>query len=225
MGSEVRKEDIEEIIISIGNKKDDLRIKGMENIHPMYEALVALMKRQLKDEEIASMIYDEESLRLTLAADVFLERVSSDKKEMIRDKIRRRKPIEEVIENAALCLSENKRIKDGELLYHLDLRDKDRYFKKALISEKPQSLYLSPDELNAIKKKKEKIKRNSLIIKVAGSLAAAGLLYLSFLGGVKYSEIRESKRNLNSLMNKEVTSYSEKSQKIKYILYSAYINQ
>lgn len=183
------KEEIKEIVIKISEEKQDLRISGMGNIHPIYEALIALLRRQLKDDEIVGFIKDEESLRQALAEDYFLEYIQPDKRTELINAVKSGKSLREIVDQTALILSENKRIKDGKVLYRADSSNNSRYFLKSLSAANPHNIYVETYELKRIEEKAKKVR---IISKIKYAAAAALTAFLLLKGSCAVKSWRDS---------------------------------
>jgi len=207
MANQNKKDNLQEIVIKLTEQKSDLRIPGMQDIHPMYEALIALLRKQLKDDELVTAINDEESLRRVLAADVFLENLPSNKRDKLITSLKSGKSLKEIVDEAALALSEDKRTQDGNILYRADQQSPDKYFMKALTRANPYNIYLEKVELDLIKRKTANIKKIDKIKKIiiaasVGVLISCGIYLFKnryVIGGYlqSYYTSEESEKTIN----------------------------
>lgn len=154
----------------------DLHIEGMENVHPIHEAIAALLCQNLPQNAIVSRFnQDPRSLNAVLIANA-LYGAARNKDELMR-KVTSGAPLEEIIAQAALEISEGKRIKDGVVLIEHPSREfEDKYLIRAFREGYGNKLYISQSSLdNAKRKAKELKKETRTAYWVATGFLAAGL--------------------------------------------------
>lgn len=203
---QINKNNLVEIVIGLGKKKDDLRIQGMQNIHPMYEALIALLRKQLKDDEIKDTIIDEKSLRTALVTDVFLEWVKPSYQSNLKSLLKSGKPLKEIVDQAALQIAEGKRMQDGNILYRADGQNPDKFFMKALKKAKPCYIYIEKAELDSIKKRKDEIKKKNKIKKIVLAALAGFLITMGIYGIINYKKIYKDIKLYREMKKSEETT-------------------
>jgi tetrahydromethanopterin S-methyltransferase subunit F len=157
-------------------------VQGLSNIHPIYEALTALLKKNLADQQFVNRYAkDENSLRESIAADVLLEHVKPKEKQHFMSLFQSGATLKDIVDGAALSIAENKRIKDGRILYlAADEAYSEPYFMAALKNISPSMVYIDSSAIEDVREKAKRVKRRRKL-KIIGGIAAgaAGLILLA----------------------------------------------
>lgn len=176
------------IVLKLTKDEPELSVAGLSNIHPIYEAVIALLKQQLTDTEIATCFskYDgKEGIKSVLLVDALLEEYkkipayTNNLKQMLLSG----KPISEITTMAALYMSENKRVQDGQVIQRVGYSE-DKYVMKALKMLSPSEVYVKGSEIDKLKVKAKKMQGN----RIRGVIAAIGLTALSCFACYEYGK-------------------------------------
>ena len=141
-------EEVIRLVISMAEEKEEeapLHITGLENIHPLYEALIALLRQNLDDATIAGgFARSPESLRDVLVIDGLLPFLRQHQRKSLEGLLSQGKPLKEVLEYGALLLAEERRIADGNVVRCAAGAGHPGYFFMATLpAASPQHLFLS----------------------------------------------------------------------------------
>ena len=136
-------------------------------IHPIYEAVVALLIKCVSDEEAKKRLLkgDEESVKSILIVDKLLEVLKDNsQKQQLRTMLSSGQSLDAIIEKSALYLSEGKRTDGGDVLYRIDaLQPKQRRYlirKIRRIRRKyPLGVYIKTDVFDYINKNAGKFRK------------------------------------------------------------------
>lgn len=174
---------VPKIIINIGGSKPNLRVNGLDGIHPMYEALIALFRKNLSEQSVVTRFAkDENTLRASIAADTLLDRLSEVYQRNVRAEFEKGSPLDVIVDTVAIAIAENKRTKDGKLLYSAsEEAGKNPYFLKALRKADPRDVYVAYDAIPEIRERAKWMKRRGIAYKAisitAGILLTGLVLY------------------------------------------------
>lgn len=173
-------DEIINLIIRIAEEKEEnepLHVSGLESIHPMYEALIALLKQNLNDASIAQRFAkNPDSLREVLVVDGMLPFLRPEQKHSLEKLLTQGAPLKEIFERGSLLIAEDRRVMNGEIIRNAGQQGARGYFfKMALPSVSPQNLYLSADELNRVQTKATKFKKYA----IRGALIGTAALMLT----------------------------------------------
>jgi hypothetical protein len=157
----------------------------MGDIHPIHEAVVALLKSQVSDSEAQQCLQrtEKDAIKEIIVADVFMGRVRNETwKNELRAMLREGKPLELLIDKAALYLSENKRVHEGDVLYRPSLLPADtrRYVEKrtkGFVKNHPNSIYIQKGVIDYVDANKRRFKRNKRIGYALIGAISLGLAY------------------------------------------------
>ena len=200
------------------NKKENLLdvIKGLflerssnfyhENgeIHPIYEAVAALLIKSLDDEEAINRLLNPngESLKSVLITDGILGRLKEDyQRGQLRQMLSSGNSLDNIIEQGALYLSENKRVCDGDILYRTDelprRRRKDLLKRiKKIIKDEPRYIYIKKDLSDYLERNAKKFRRNRIIkYSIIWGITLSTLMGGCFLN--KYDNKTETQQETN----------------------------
>ncbi len=190
---------LDTIIIRIVEEKEEqgpLHVDGLENIHPMHEALVALFKQNLNDQEIAERYAkNAESIREVLVVDALLPYLNSTQCQSIKHLLSQGSPLKEILEHGALLLAEERRIRDGNVIRNAENYGFSRpylkagllnaplnlFFKLALSTFSPRDIYFTQQVADKLKEKEKTYKTCAMRTIAIGAVAAL------ILGNVVYS--------------------------------------
>ncbi|MBU3913748.1 MAG: tetratricopeptide repeat protein [Nanoarchaeota archaeon] len=180
---------IGQIVIKVSENKSDLRISGMENIHPIYEALIALLRRHVPDTKIAQrFVKDENSLREFFATDTLLDILKKpEQTRNLEEAFSSGKTLKEIAEMAALYISEGKLAKEGKVLHTVTEKSyRDPLFMKALKKAKPESVYVEGKEIERISQESSKMRKRRKYGRIITGILIAGLASTGYYGSKKY---------------------------------------
>jgi hypothetical protein len=191
MGNNNPEDDLVRIVVKIGEKKKDLRVKGLSNVHPIYEALTALLKQNISDSSIVSRyLKDENSLREIIAADALIDYIGPRRKQNLKPLLESGAGLKEIVESAALNIAENKRTVNGEILSPLSEVEnevlKDFYGNARSLDS--NQLYISNSALGYLKGNSNKFREKKMAKYSILSAAAAVLILFSGIGGCIYGQ-------------------------------------
>ncbi len=198
--------DLIRIVIKNVEKKPNLRIQGGERIHPICEALIALLRQQFSDPELVKFITSEQDLRKVLAADAIIDYVPENKRSELKHKLMSNPTFDELVNMAALYIAENKRIQDGLVLRQAsDETYKDKYFMRALRKASPTKVYVERSEIQNVHEKARKMKKRGRCL---GIVTTVGLLALGISGYLYRTKI-VNYTNYASKFRTEISSLQE----------------
>lgn len=176
-------DDLVKIVLKMGEKKPTLRIEGMGSIHPIYEALIALLRRHLGDKEIAARFArNEESLREVLFTDIVMDQLTPQNKEQLKTLLISGASLKEVVGRAAVYLSDGKKTQDNQILKNISAMSNNPYFMKSLKAVNPEKVYIETAEIERIEKRSNKKKKNRLTALISASIGivlCAGTAYFA----------------------------------------------
>lgn len=206
------------IVLKIVEGRENLRVDGLENIHPMYEALIALLKRNLGDDEVVRRFAkDENSLKDVLVTESFLANLTSSNANEIRRLFNSGASLKDITERAALYISEGKRTQGGRALYQLSRQSGSDSLKKVLGKANLGNVYVEYSEIQELKGKAETRKKVLKYSGIAAGVLTAAMAVAGYFGYNKISSmIKEnaamlmSPRNKISELEKQLNSENEK---------------
>ena len=189
-------DDISRIVIKIGakkteDKKKNLRVEGLNNIHPIYEAVIALYKKYLSDSYVFNRFkinekLNEDILRTVFATDALLDKLSDSQRKQVEGMFVSGSSLDEIVDMAALQITEDKRTKDGKVLYSTSEHGGwDKYFMKSLSYSPPSCIYFQSSELDNIKSRayimRKKRKTRTIITASLGALLLlCGIIFKNY---------------------------------------------
>ena len=191
-------QDLEHIVIKIGEQKKVLRVEGLNNIHPIYEAVIALLRKNLQDKDICErFLKDENSLREILVADAILDRLNSYQKNSLISLLKSGSSLKEIVDRAAIDIAEDKRAKDGKVLYSAqNYANESNYFMNALKYAPANSIYINSSEIPKIQEKARQIKKNRIMGFIAAGIASITLLFGGYLAWRYFSLKSPEEQNI-----------------------------
>jgi len=204
-------ENLDRIIIKLIEEKPNLRISGGEKLHPIYEAVLALLKQQFSDERIMEIIESESDLRKVLALDSIVDYIPSEKREQFMRETRDVKDYAEILNKAALYIAENKRVSDGKVLHPVSEFEMQKYFLKAIKKANPNEIYLTESIVPKLEKKAEKIKRRKTRRIVFACILSSVLGLWAYNSGGKTLEYLSLLSDKNRLENELADLYRKNS--------------
>lgn len=161
------------------------------DVHPMYEALSALLKTQLTDETARKRLLmgKKDDLKAILLADYVVGSVSSAaQKNEIRKLLESGQSIDAIAERAAVYLAETKRSNEGDILQTLSglSRADQRNFRnniKAIATTFPGRIYLKKEVIDHLRQNKIKFQAYLALkyVGFAAAIAGAGTAAYMFL--------------------------------------------
>jgi len=176
------------IIMKIGQGKGNLRVQGMKDIHPMYEALTALFKKNLSDSQIvARYAKDEKSLREVITTEALLDRVPGNRKSHLISQLTSGKDLAELTDFAALEIAEGKRTKDGAVLEKASNHAYKPFFGMALSNASMYNIYIDKREVDRINENAQKIQFKTVLAITTSAISAIALAASIYLGYVNIS--------------------------------------
>ena len=176
------------VIMKVGDGKGNLRVQGLKDIHPIYEALTALFKKNLSDSQIvARYAKDEKSLREVIAVEALLDRVPENRKIDLASKLTSGKDLAELTDFAALEIAEGKRTKDGAVLEKASNHIYKPFFKKALSNAEMYNVYIDKRELDKINENAKIAQIKTVWAITASAITAIALAASIYLGYVNIS--------------------------------------
>jgi len=194
-------EDLERIIIKLGDEKLNLRLNGGEKLHPIYEAVLALLKQHLTDEQIVKRMNDESDLKKILAIDSLIDSIPEPKRQEFQKKINSISNYNEILSLASLYLAENKRIYDGNSLIPVSDFKMQEYILRAIKKAEPENIFVNnkviPDLEKRAKKIRKKMIRKTIALAVLSATVGAGV-YFNRGAIVEGFKLIYSKENLKS---------------------------
>ncbi|MFA6022661.1 MAG: hypothetical protein WC781_01085 [Candidatus Pacearchaeota archaeon] len=172
------------LVVSIGEKKKDLRIEGLNNVHPIYEATAALLQRHLQDSDIhARFVKDENSLREVIATEALLDYLPDKYKQPLKNQMKTGSPLKEIVSLASLYISEDKRTQDGKPLNKVSSSDlSDKYFRKAITKSTLSEVYIQQSEMESLRTKAKELKQSAKSRLISYAVGGSVLTLLA-LGG------------------------------------------
>ncbi|MDD5192124.1 MAG: hypothetical protein PHH54_00895 [Candidatus Nanoarchaeia archaeon] len=193
----MEKNNLTEKIAGLYSKKSSNFSTEEGIIHPIYEALTALLKEQVSDEEAKKRLIEEgqRGIKSVIIADGFLEMITqANSRNDIKNMLNSGRPLAEIIDRAALYIADDKRTKDGLVLIRSDSEKTDTCFRKALKKANPNLLYLEREELQKIKDRGEKMKKNRPA-KIFATIALA--LVIAFAGNTYKNSLKKYDLNFS----------------------------
>ncbi|MFH1586137.1 MAG: hypothetical protein ABIB79_05200 [archaeon] len=172
-------------------------------IHPIYEATAALLKNQLTDQEARKRLLDSkdaDSIKSVLTIDYLLGTLKDNScKTKLRSMFNSGRSLTNLIEYASLCLSEDKRIENGNVLYNLQTISKET--KKNLVREikkknLSRDLYVRKDYVNSLERKAVSFRNRRNFKKFL-----VGVLICSFITGGCYMFNNYELKRINKTEN------------------------
>ncbi len=150
--------------------------------HPIYEALAALLKDQVSDEDAEKRLLaeGEKGLKSVIIADGFLEFLKPQQREEIKRMLSSGRPLRDIIDKASLFNAEDKRSKDGMALYRADSKSSEIPLRKVLKRADYARVYIESEEIERLKKETKKMREVSKYKRIAAGILVGALL----LGGL-----------------------------------------
>lgn len=168
------------IVIKIGEKRKSLQIKGLGFVHPMHEALIALLRNYLGDGSIVQRyVKDEQALRNIIATDAMMDNVPSGERAGIERALADNQPLERIVELASLAIVGNKRLIGGRLMVPLSQKselNENKYTLKSLGEISLDNVYVPESEVEKV------VKGNEHRKKVRKGYLIAGAIGIGLLG-------------------------------------------
>lgn len=176
------KDELSNILEEIGKKRPDLRIPHLEKIHPIYEALTALLRQHLPDDSIVRRYAkNEQSLRAIIATDVLLDYLGKKNSDNITKVLASGAPLNEIVERISLEIAEGKRVQEGKILVKITAEvEKDPYLEKKLKDINQSGIYIEKDKIPQFKEDVEKIKKIKKIKKFVYLVISCAALTIGF---------------------------------------------
>lgn len=180
-----KKENLLEIIEKLFLERSSNFYNETGKIHPIYEAVAALLTQLLDDEEAIKRLLssDKESLKSVIITDGILGRLKEDEqKRQLRQMLSSESSLDDIIERGALYLSETKRTSEGDILYRIDkIPERQRRDLlgeiKRVRKNYPDCIYIKKDILNYLDRNTKKFRRNKIIkYFIIGTLALGTLI-------------------------------------------------
>lgn len=197
----MKEDSLIEKIRGLYSKKSSNFSTGEGKVHPIYEALAALLKEQVSDKDAEKRLIEEgeKGIKSVIIADGLLGMLSSCQREDIKSMFGSGKSLAEIINKASLYIADDKRAKDGFVLVRANSEKPNSCFRKALKKADVSLLYIETNELNKIKDRAEKIKKR-IPKKILACLAIASMLTFSgFLYKSQLKKYHLSLSHYNSL--------------------------
>lgn len=189
--------ELERIVIKIGEEKPNLRIKGGEKLHPIYEAVLALLKQHLSDEQIVKRMNNESDLKKIIAIDSFIDIIPEGKKAEFIGKINSIKDYNEIFNWASLYIAENKRMQNGNALEPVSDFEMPKYILKAIKKAKPEHIFINRETGLNLEERAKKIRKRR-IAKIWCSI-----LFYATIGAGIYFNKETIIENANLIYHKE----------------------
>ncbi len=193
-------ENLIRIIVKEIEEKPQLTIRGGETLNPIVEALFAVFREQLTDEEIMKMVNSEKDIRKVLATDAIIDYIPQEKRDEFKRKISSLHNYNDIINMAALYLAESKRISNGEILKPVSDFEKQKYFLRALKKADPSEVYVKESSAENLEKRAGKIRNRGIRRKVFAGilLVAMGFGAYKIFSSIGKKEIPVSEINSDS---------------------------
>lgn len=210
----VQDDGLKRIVLKLMKDDPELRIENLNNIHPMIEALIALVRQQLTDPEIGtcfSQCEGKDGLKSVLVLDALLEeyKKSPEYSNNLKQSLLSGKSISEVIQTASLYISENRRIKDGNVIQRVG-DSSDKHLLKAVKYLEPSEVYVKATDIPVLREKYKNMKRNWIRGLLVVSLGLTALLgYTAYnMQRARYSEnmLKQMMIEKKSLQNNDDAS-------------------
>ncbi len=191
-------------------------------VHPIVEALVALLKRQLNDDEVEKRLVrakNEGEVKRILIIDEFLGKLNDHEKNEIENMMSSGKKLDEIIDYAALYIVENKRMQDGKVL-HSVINSPVGIRRDILIALKkanPSEVYVTNAAIPRLEIDARKIKKKRIARWISSGLLIAVLGFGGFYSEKRifnYFKLADQKSKLEKELSNMEKRYSELESKI-----------
>lgn len=179
-------QNLERILIKIGEKKQNNQIPGLTNIHPIYEALAALLRKNMSEQDLYNIfVRDENSLRKILAAEALLDNVKSQNKQQLIDLLKSGASLHDLVNRAALDIAEDKRTRDGKVLLNMPREAYDSFFYMPALAifSNPRNIYAERENIDSVLKKYKSLRKFTLISILSSLALVSGLVIGSYFLG------------------------------------------
>jgi hypothetical protein len=204
MMSNQHDDELTRIVLKLTKDDPKMNVEGLNTIHPIHEAIIALLRQQLTDAEIATYFAKcdgKEGLKSVLLVDALLEeyKKTPSYNNNLKQLLLSGTSVNEITKMVALQISENRRLQDGKVIQRVGSSD-DKYLMKALKMLSPKDVYVKGSDIDKLKVKAENMRRNKIVSVIAaiGFTLLAGWTCYSLGKTSTYSEKVKQESTLSS---------------------------